>query len=74
MIRAVALCRRVRTESGKRLGRVHEIHVDGGRVVALTCGAGGMLQRLTQSRHGHRIAWERVIRIDADAIIVSDTH
>ena len=72
MIRASALCRKVLTESGKPLGRVFEIHVDGGRVVAMTCGMRGMTQRLTQSHKGHRIAWDRIVRIESDQIIVAD--
>ena len=31
---------RCKTLDGETLGRVHEVHCDGGRIVALMCGAG----------------------------------
>jgi sporulation protein YlmC with PRC-barrel domain len=62
--------RKVRMEDGQVLGRVHEIHAEAGRVKSLTVGAGGWLQRLAASRHGKRIGWEQVVRMDADGIVV----
>jgi sporulation protein YlmC with PRC-barrel domain len=61
----------VRTESGRRLGKVREIHVRDGEVTALVCG-GGFLQRFAPSRRGHRVRWERVRRITGRAIVVAD--
>jgi sporulation protein YlmC with PRC-barrel domain len=61
----------VRTLDGKRLGRVHEVHADGGRIVALHCGAGSFVERLTAKTHGHRIPWENVCRIADGEIVVS---
>ncbi len=51
---------KVRTLDGETLGRVHEVHVEDGRVVALTCGAGSFIERLTARKHGRRIPWECV--------------
>jgi hypothetical protein len=64
--------KRVRRESGETLGHVQEVHAEGGRIVALTCGARGVLQRLTYSRKGHRVAVGDVVRITAKEIIVAD--
>ena len=38
---------KVRTLDGDVLGRVHEVHCDGGRIVALTCGPGSFIENLT---------------------------
>jgi sporulation protein YlmC with PRC-barrel domain len=62
---------RVRTLDGKSLGRVHEVHADGGRIVALHCGAGSFIERLTAKTHGRRIPWENVCRIASREIVVS---
>jgi sporulation protein YlmC with PRC-barrel domain len=59
-------------KSGQELGRVHEIRINNGKVTHLICGPMGLLQRLTRTRAGHRIAWTRVIKITADAIEVDD--
>jgi sporulation protein YlmC with PRC-barrel domain len=47
------------------------VHVERGRVIALTCGAGSFIERLTAKKHGRRIPWECVRRIDRDAVVVS---
>ncbi|MBV9529117.1 PRC-barrel domain-containing protein [Sphingomonas sp.] len=62
---------RVRTLDGKRLGRVHDVHVDNGRIVALACGPGSLIERLTAKAHGHRIPWECVRRISGGDILVT---
>lgn len=62
----------VRSVDGKKLGRVHDIHCDGGRVTALMCGPGSLIERWTAQTKGHRIPWETVRRIDSDAVIISD--
>jgi sporulation protein YlmC with PRC-barrel domain len=50
-------------EDGRTLGRVHEVHCEGGRVTALKIGPGGLIERLTAKSEGGRIAWECVISI-----------
>lgn len=64
--------KRVVTVSGKRLGRVDEIHLKGDEVSALTYGGGGLLQRFTSTRRGHRLAWADVQRITDREIVVPD--
>jgi sporulation protein YlmC with PRC-barrel domain len=61
----------IRTLDGETLGRVHEVHVEGGRVTALTCGAGSFIERLTGRRLGRRIPWECVINIGPKEIVVT---
>jgi sporulation protein YlmC with PRC-barrel domain len=61
----------VRTLDGDRLGRVFEVHCEGGTVTALMVGPGSLWERFTGKRGGQRIAWERVKRIDAKAIVVA---
>lgn len=62
----------VRTLDGKRLGRVHEVHCERGRVAALIAGAGSFIERLTAKDHGRRIPWECVTRVESGVIIVSE--
>jgi sporulation protein YlmC with PRC-barrel domain len=62
----------IHTPDGKRVGRVHEVHCDGGRITALKCGPGSLIERLTTRSKGRRIPWEAVRRIDADAIVIDD--
>lgn len=64
--------KRVRRESGEALGRVFEIHARDGRVEALVCGVGGMLQRLSNDRSGRRVAWDTVVRVTPTEIVVRD--
>jgi sporulation protein YlmC with PRC-barrel domain len=61
---------KVKTLDGETLGRVHEVHVEDGRVVALTCGAGSFIERLTANRHGRKIPWKCVRRITHEAVVV----
>jgi sporulation protein YlmC with PRC-barrel domain len=61
---------KLKTLDGKTLGRVHEVHSKGGRIVALTCGAGSWFESLTAKSGGRRIAWERVVRIADGEIVV----
>ena len=60
----------IRTLDGESLGRVHEVHCDGGRVVALMSGPGSFIERLTAKREGRRIPWECVVRIERQHILV----
>lgn len=61
----------VKTLDGDTLGRVHEVHCEGGRVVALTCGPGSFIERLTAKRHGRRIPWEFVRRVTHKEVVVT---
>jgi len=62
---------RVRSLDGKILGRVHDVHVEDWRIVALMCGAGSFVERLTARTHGRRIPWEQVVRIGDGVIVVN---
>jgi sporulation protein YlmC with PRC-barrel domain len=78
------LGREVVTESGERLGRVHDVQgeLEQGRlrVTALVAGAPGILERFgvgagqggahRAKRHGHAaIAWERVVRVGRNVVV-----
>jgi sporulation protein YlmC with PRC-barrel domain len=79
------LGREVVTESGERLGRVHDVQgeLEEGRlrVTALVAGAPGILERLgvgaagkggarRAKRRGHAaIAWERVVCVGRDVVV-----
>lgn len=65
--------KKVRSLDGETLGRVHEIHCKGGKVTALMCGAGSLIERWTARKRGRRIPWEAVRRIERDVIIVAPT-
>jgi sporulation protein YlmC with PRC-barrel domain len=59
----------VRSDSGKRLGRVFEIQVNEGQVEALICGGGGLWRRLMSAQTGHRVPWNLVRKIDKEILI-----
>ena len=61
----------VKTLDGDTLGRVHEVHCEGGRIVALTCGPGSFIERLTAKKHGRRIPWEFVRRVNHKEVVVT---
>jgi sporulation protein YlmC with PRC-barrel domain len=61
---------KVKTLDGETLGRVHEVHVEKGIVVAFTCGPASLVERLTAKNHGRRIPWECVRRIGRKEIVV----
>jgi sporulation protein YlmC with PRC-barrel domain len=63
--------KKVRSLDGETLGRVHEVHCDGGRVTALMCGTGSLIERWTARRQGRRIPWEAIRRIETDAVVVT---
>jgi sporulation protein YlmC with PRC-barrel domain len=63
--------KKVRTLDGETLGRVHEVHCDKGLVTAITCGPGSFIERLTARKHGRRIPWECVRRVDSDQVVVT---
>jgi sporulation protein YlmC with PRC-barrel domain len=62
---------KVKTLDGETIGRVHEVHCDGGRIVALTCGPGSFIERLTARKHGRRIPWEFVRRVSEKEVVVT---
>ena len=62
---------KVCTLDGDKLGRVHEVHCDKGRVVALMCGPGSLLERFTAKQEGRRIPWKWVKRIQPGRITVT---
>lgn len=62
--------KKVRSLDGETLGRVHEVHCDGGKVTAIMCGPGSFIERWTARKRGRRIPWEYVKRIEADAFVV----
>jgi sporulation protein YlmC with PRC-barrel domain len=61
----------VRTLDGEKLGRVHDVHSDKGRVTALMVGPGSFIESLTARKGGRRIPWEYVRRVDAKQIVVT---
>jgi len=61
----------IRSLEGEKLGRVHEVHCKDGRVVALMCGPGSLIERWTAQSKGRRIPWESVQRIECDAVVVA---
>ena len=60
----------IKTLDGEKLGRVHEVHCDKGRVVALMCGPGSLVERLTAKQKGRRIPWGDVRRVSPGEIVV----
>jgi sporulation protein YlmC with PRC-barrel domain len=63
--------KRIRTLDGERLGRVHEVHCDHGRITAVTAGPGSFIERLTAKNNGRRIPWEFVKRVERAKIVVA---
>jgi sporulation protein YlmC with PRC-barrel domain len=64
--------KQIKTESGKLIGRVHEVRAKDGRIDTLICGAEGFLQRLASTLTGRRVKWEHVRRITPNEIICRD--
>jgi sporulation protein YlmC with PRC-barrel domain len=62
---------KIRTLDGETLGRVHEVHCEGGQVVAVMCGPASLIERLTAKKRGLRIAWECVRKIERGEIFVA---
>jgi sporulation protein YlmC with PRC-barrel domain len=55
---------------GARLGRVHEVRAEKGRIVALECGAMSWIERLTGHGEARHIPWRAVREVRDDRIIV----
>jgi sporulation protein YlmC with PRC-barrel domain len=62
---------KIKTLDGETLGRLHEVHCDDGRIVAIMCGPGSFIERLTARKQGRRIPWEYVKRIEHKQVIVA---
>ena len=62
----------VRTQSGESLGRVREVHCDGGRVTQLGVGAGSLIERVTGGGKARRVDWDRVVKAGRSGIVVRD--
>ena len=60
----------VRSTKGEMIGRVHEVHCNGGKITELKCGPASWIERMTSREHGSPIPWESVRKIEGDAIIV----
>ena len=63
--------KRVRSLDGHSLGRVHEIHCENGKVIALMTGAGSFIERMTARQDGRRIDWDCVLKVERKAILVA---
>jgi sporulation protein YlmC with PRC-barrel domain len=61
---------KIKTTDGEVLGRVHEVHSDKGKIVALMCGPASIIERWTARQTGHRIPWKAVKSIERKAVIV----
>jgi sporulation protein YlmC with PRC-barrel domain len=74
------LGRRVVTESGRELGKCHDLRATLGRgrpaVDALVVGRGGRLEHLgikpPAGRRRDAVPWEAVVRIEGERIVVRD--
>jgi sporulation protein YlmC with PRC-barrel domain len=62
---------KIKTLDGETLGRLHEVHCDRGRIIAIMCGPGSFIERLTARKQGRRIPWEYVKRIERKQVIVA---
>ena len=63
--------KKVRSLDGETLGRVHEVHCDGGKVVAIMCGPGSFIERWTARKQGRRIPWEYVRKVEPEQVVVT---
>jgi sporulation protein YlmC with PRC-barrel domain len=61
----------IRTLDGNLLGRLHEVHCDKGRIVAIMCGPGSFIERLTARTGGRRIPWEYVKKVEPGRVVVA---
>jgi sporulation protein YlmC with PRC-barrel domain len=63
--------KKIRTLDGESLGRVHEVHCEELRIVALMSGPGSLIERLTAKTRSRRILWEAVVRVEDKQIVVT---
>jgi sporulation protein YlmC with PRC-barrel domain len=68
------LGRAVTTESGRELGHCHDMRAASGRVEALVVGRRGLLEHfgVAPAKLRNAVAWEAVVRIEGDRIVVRD--
>lgn len=64
---------KIRTVDGQHLGRVHEVHSEGGVVTAVTCGAGSLIEQLTGTGRGRLIPWD-FVRQFKDGVLTVTTN
>jgi sporulation protein YlmC with PRC-barrel domain len=62
----------IQSLDGKSLGRVHEVHCDHGRVVALMCGPASLVERWTAKSRGRRVPWNEVVRMERGTVVVAN--
>jgi sporulation protein YlmC with PRC-barrel domain len=62
----------IRTSGGKKLGRVHDVRIEGSQVRWLEYGSRGVLERLRGKGEANRIPWSDVREVRADAIMVDE--
>ena len=60
----------VKSAAGEKLGRVHDVHCDQGKVVALMCGPASEIERWTGISEGRRVPWDKVRKVDEHEIVV----
>lgn len=63
--------KRVRSLDGESFGRVHEIHCENGKVIALMTGPGSFIERMTARQKGRRIDWDCVLKLEPNGILVA---
>jgi sporulation protein YlmC with PRC-barrel domain len=63
--------KKVKSLDGETLGRVHDVHCEKGRIVAVMCGPGSLVERWTAKKQGRRIPWECVVNVDPKHIVVT---
>jgi hypothetical protein len=72
------VARTVETESGRRLGRSHDLRGElrGSHLVVtgICVGTGGLFERLGIDRgpRGRVVPWDAVVRLEGDRIVVRD--
>jgi sporulation protein YlmC with PRC-barrel domain len=66
--------RAVTTESGRDLGHCHDLRAVSGRVEALVVGRRGLLEHfgVVPGKLRDAVAWDAVVRIEGDRIVVRD--
>lgn len=62
--------KQVRDGNGKRVGRVHDVHADKGEIVALKCGPGSLIERMTSKSEGRTIPWSEVKSVTGREIVL----
>ena len=63
--------KKVRTLDGESFGRVHEIHCENGKIIALMTGPGSFIERMTARQKGRRIDWDSVLKVEPKGIVVA---